>query len=56
MNLFPHCYGETRNRTGIFFCTVAGLSGKNGRKIMDFGMKKSDFLTEILRYGLKKAG
>ena len=23
MNLFPHCYGETRKRTGIFFCTVA---------------------------------
>ncbi len=55
VNLFPHCYGDARNRTGIFFCTVAGLTGKNGRKIMDFVMKKSDFLTEILRYGLKKA-
>ena len=39
----------------IFFCTVAGMNGKNGRKIMDFVMKKSDFLTEFLRYGLKKA-
>ena len=55
MNLFPHCYGDARNRTGIFFCTVAGMNGKNGRKIMDSGMKKSDFLTEKLRYGLKKA-
>ncbi len=54
-NIFPHCYGDARYRTGIFFCTVAGMNGKNGRKIMDFGMKKSDFLTEILHYGLKKA-
>ena len=23
MNYFPHCYGKTRNRTGIFFWTVA---------------------------------
>ena len=49
VNLFPHCYGDARNRTGIFFCTVAGMTGKNGRKIMDSGMKKSDFLTKILR-------
>ena len=48
-NIFPHCYGDARNRTGIIFCTVAGMTGKNGRKIMDFGMKKSDFLTKILR-------
>ena len=54
-NIFPHCYGDARYRTGIFFCTVAGMNGKNGRKIMDSGMKKSDFLTENLRYGLKKA-
>ena len=25
MNYFPHCYGETRNRTGMFFCMVTGL-------------------------------
>ena len=55
MNLFPHCYGDARYRMEIFFCTVAELSGKNGWKIMDSGMKKSDFLTENLRYGLKKA-
>ena len=55
VNLFPHCYGDARYRIGIFFCTVAGMTGKNGRKIMDSGMKKSDFLTEKLRYGLKKA-
>ena len=55
MNLFPHCYGDVRYRMEIFFCTVAGMNGKNGRKIMDFVMKKSDFLTEFLRYGLKKA-
>ena len=22
MNFFPHCYGDARYRTGIFFCTV----------------------------------
>ena len=21
-NIFPHCYGDARYRTGIFFCTV----------------------------------
>ena len=38
-----------------FSARLRGMIGKNGWKIMDFGMKKSDFLTEILRYGLKKA-
>ena len=47
-NIFPHCYGDARNRTGIFFCTAAVMTGKDGRKIMDFGMKKSDFCLEIL--------
>ena len=47
-NIFSHCYGETRYRTGIFFCTVVVMTGKDGRKIMDFGMKKSDFCLEIL--------
>ncbi len=32
MNLFPHCYGETRNRTGIFFCTVAVMKMKKPHK------------------------
>ena len=49
MNFFPHCYGDARYRTGIFFCTVAGMIEKNGWKIMDFGIKKSDFCLEILR-------
>ncbi len=54
-NIFPHCYGDARYRTGIFFCTVTGMTEKNGRKIMNFGIKNPDFLTEFLRYGLKKA-
>ena len=54
-NIFPHCYGDARYRMEILFCTVAGMNEKNGRKIMDSGMKKSDFLTEKLRYGLNKA-
>ena len=31
------------------------LLSKNGQKIMNSEMKKSDFLTEFLRYDLKKA-